>query len=219
LNIDVTSKKRSSTRSRTLVGEVVDVLTSWGPRDFIGAFQRFHAGSISLIHLNVLILLEGTGPLPMSRLAEALDVSVASATGIVDRMAKRGLVERRHSEADRRLVALVPERVDPALGHEEEVVVARLGPSRAVEERHPARQDVERLREGAVEVRVGPGRARRHLPAEEAVSALGHRPGRDEVRHRPGRELDPARLGRADASGVPLAVLTLVRHARSRSVP
>ena len=33
----------------------------------------------------------------MSRLAEALDVSVASATGIVDRMEQRGLVERRRS--------------------------------------------------------------------------------------------------------------------------
>jgi DNA-binding MarR family transcriptional regulator len=32
----------------------------------------------------------------MRRLAEAMDVSDASATGIVDRMEKRGLVERRH---------------------------------------------------------------------------------------------------------------------------
>jgi DNA-binding MarR family transcriptional regulator len=40
----------------------------------------------------------------MSRLADLLDVSVASATGIVDRMEKRGVVERRHSETDRRIV-------------------------------------------------------------------------------------------------------------------
>ena len=33
--------------------------------------------------------------MPMSRLAEALDISVASVTGIVDRMEARGLVERR----------------------------------------------------------------------------------------------------------------------------
>ena len=108
LNIDATSKKRSGARSRTLVGEVVDVLTSWGPRDFIGAFQRFHAGSISLIHLNVLILLEGTGPLPMSRLAEALDISVASMTGVVDRMEVRGLVARRRDSEDRRVILVEP---------------------------------------------------------------------------------------------------------------
>ena len=84
------------------------MLTSWGPRDFIGAFQRFHAGSISLIHLNVLILLEGTGPLPMSRLAEAMDVSVASITGVVDRMEARGLVARRRDADDRRVILVEP---------------------------------------------------------------------------------------------------------------
>ena len=108
LNIDVTSKKRAGARNRNLVGEVVDVLTSWGPRDFIGAFQRFHAGSISLIHLNVLILLEGTDPLPMSRLAEALDISVASMTGVVDRMEARGLVARRRDAEDRRVILVEP---------------------------------------------------------------------------------------------------------------
>ena len=40
----------------------------------------------------------------MSRLAEALDVSVASATGIVSRMEERGLVERTRDDADRRIV-------------------------------------------------------------------------------------------------------------------
>ena len=40
----------------------------------------------------------------MSHLADALEVSVASMTGIVDRMEKRGLVERRHDGTDRRVV-------------------------------------------------------------------------------------------------------------------
>ena len=48
----------------------------------------------------------------MGRLAELLDVSVASATGIVSRMEKRGLVVRRHDEDDRRVV--VVERSDAA---------------------------------------------------------------------------------------------------------
>jgi DNA-binding MarR family transcriptional regulator len=106
LNITPTQKKAKA--GRPLVGEVVDVLTSWGPRDFIGAFQRFHAGSISLIHLNVLILLDGTGPLPMSRLAESLDISVASITGVVDRMEARGLVARRRDADDRRVILVEP---------------------------------------------------------------------------------------------------------------
>ena len=109
LNITATQKTQKARKgARPLVGEVVDVLTSWNPRDFISAFQRWHAGSISLIHLNVLILLDGTGPLPMSRLAEALDISVASITGVVDRMEARGLVARRRDAEDRRVILVEP---------------------------------------------------------------------------------------------------------------
>lgn len=93
---------------RKLAQEVVAELSSWNPREFITAFRRWHLGSLSLIHLNVLTLLEAEGSMSMSRLAEALDVSVASTTGIVDRMEKRGLVERRHDLDDRRVVLVHP---------------------------------------------------------------------------------------------------------------
>jgi DNA-binding MarR family transcriptional regulator len=93
---------------RKLAQEVVAELSSWNPREFITAFRRWHLGSFSLIHLNVLTLLEAEGSMSMSRLAEALDVSVASTTGIVDRMEKRGLVERRHDLAVRRVVLVHP---------------------------------------------------------------------------------------------------------------
>jgi len=73
-------------------------------RDFQGALKRFHEGALSLVHLNLLMLLRFNGPLTMSRLAEMLDVSVASATGIVDRMEKKGVIERRRSDEDRRVV-------------------------------------------------------------------------------------------------------------------
>ncbi len=76
----------------------------WDPRERVGAFKAWLRGSLSLVHLHVLTTLETEGPLPMHRLADALDVSVASATGIVDRMEQRGLVERRRSTSDRRVV-------------------------------------------------------------------------------------------------------------------
>jgi DNA-binding MarR family transcriptional regulator len=60
--------------------------------------------SISMIHLHVLLLLDTDGPLSMSRLAENVDVSLPSATGIVSRMEERGLLRRIHGEDDRRLV-------------------------------------------------------------------------------------------------------------------
>jgi DNA-binding MarR family transcriptional regulator len=91
-----------------LIVELVDEMTSWNPRDRMSAFRSWLKGSLSLIHLHVLTVLEAEGPLPMSRLADTLDVSVASATGIVTRMEERGLVERRHDDADRRVVTVVP---------------------------------------------------------------------------------------------------------------
>jgi DNA-binding MarR family transcriptional regulator len=89
---------------RRITDELLDEMTSWNPRERIGAFRSWLRGSLSLVHLHVLTVLEADGPVSMSRLADALDVSVASTTGIVDRMAQRGLVERRHQEDDRRVV-------------------------------------------------------------------------------------------------------------------
>ena len=110
LNIDATPGKSASRRDAhgALVADVLTELTSWNPREFITAFQRWHQGQISLIQLNVLTLLEATGPLPMSRLAESLDISVASLTGIIDRMEARSLVKRKRDGADRRVVNVAP---------------------------------------------------------------------------------------------------------------
>jgi DNA-binding MarR family transcriptional regulator len=91
-----------------LISELVDEMTSWTPRDRMQAFRSWLKGSLSLIHLHVLTVLEADGPLPMSRLADMLDVSVASATGIVGRMEERGLVERSHGATDRRVVLVRP---------------------------------------------------------------------------------------------------------------
>jgi DNA-binding MarR family transcriptional regulator len=71
-------------------------------------FRRWLKGSLSIVHLHVLTILEDEGPMSMGRLADSLDVSVASATGIVDRMEQRGLVERRHAADDRRVVVVHP---------------------------------------------------------------------------------------------------------------
>ncbi|MDQ6794415.1 MAG: MarR family transcriptional regulator [Chloroflexota bacterium] len=91
--------------------DLLDEMTPWDPRERMSAFRSWLSGSLSLIHLHVLTILELEGPLPMSHLAEKLDVSVASATGIVDRMEQRRLIERRHDEADRRVVSVHPTRL------------------------------------------------------------------------------------------------------------
>jgi DNA-binding MarR family transcriptional regulator len=112
LNINASVEARPGARARQdLVEALMDEMTPWDPRERMSAFRSWLSGSLSLIHLHVLTILELEGPLPMSRLAEQLDVSVASATGIVDRMEQRRLIERRHDEADRRVVSVHPTRL------------------------------------------------------------------------------------------------------------
>lgn len=91
-----------------MTAALLEEMGAWSARGRLGAMRRWHRGDISLIHLNVLNALEVDGALSMSAVADALDVSIASATGIVDRMEKRGLVERRHSTDDRRVVEVHP---------------------------------------------------------------------------------------------------------------
>jgi DNA-binding MarR family transcriptional regulator len=103
LNDVVAGQATAATRRRVLE-DLLEELTSWGPRERAGAFRHWLRGALSLVHLHVLTVLEADGAMAMSRLADALDVSVASATGIVDRMEQRGLVERRREPEDRRVV-------------------------------------------------------------------------------------------------------------------
>lgn len=94
----------------SLADELLDELTRWGPRERGGMFRSLHRGSLSIVQLIVLTDLEADGPRSMGDLADKLDVSVASATGIVDRMERRGLVERGRGAGDRRviMVSLTP---------------------------------------------------------------------------------------------------------------
>jgi DNA-binding MarR family transcriptional regulator len=112
LNINGAADERQEPRSRQdLVEDLLDEMTPWDPKERMSAFRSFLSGSLSLIHVHVLTILEVQGPLSMSRLAEELDVSVASATGIVSRMEQRRLVKRQHDETDRRIVSVHPTRL------------------------------------------------------------------------------------------------------------
>ena len=102
----------------TLIHELVDEMTSWNPRERMDAFRSWLKGSLSLVHLHVLTVIEADGPLPMSKLADTLDCSVASATGIVGRMEERGFVARRHSDTDRRVVLVHPTETGTAVFRE-----------------------------------------------------------------------------------------------------
>jgi DNA-binding MarR family transcriptional regulator len=87
-----------------LIGEVLDEVVEHSPFRMMRSMRRWPAGPLSLVHLHVLMQLAEDGPIPMRALADTLDVSQASATGIVDRMEQRALVERRRDDEDRRVI-------------------------------------------------------------------------------------------------------------------
>ena len=116
LNVSATQSEKAETPERgAVIEELLAELTNWNPREQMGQFKSWLRGALSLVHLHAPTVLEAEGPLPMSRLADALDVSVASATGIVDRMEQRGLVERHHDEEDRRVVVVHPTEAGAAV--------------------------------------------------------------------------------------------------------
>lgn len=77
------------------------------------------ASDITVAQLKVLLALRTVGPSPMSRVAEAAGVVPSTATGIVDNLVGKGLVERIADPADRR-------RVVCRLSSEGEVLANRL---------------------------------------------------------------------------------------------
>ncbi len=107
---DLPGEQAPSDERNQRVEALLDELTSQTPAEAIRFMRRWHAGPLSLIHLHVMTLLQ-EGAVPMRSLAESIGVSQASATGIVDRMEQRGLVERRREDDDRRVirVQLAPE--------------------------------------------------------------------------------------------------------------
>jgi DNA-binding MarR family transcriptional regulator len=62
------------------------------------------ARDLTFGQLRLLVLLHRQGPQPMRRIAEMFDLTSAGATGLVQRVERHGLVERRHRPDDRRVV-------------------------------------------------------------------------------------------------------------------
>lgn len=99
----MTGTSAGAARARVM-RELLDELGAHTPAGVMRHLRRWPSGPLSLVHLHVLAVLDEDGPVPMRALAESLDVSQASATGIVDRMVQRGLVERRRDDEDRRVI-------------------------------------------------------------------------------------------------------------------
>ena len=116
-----------ASRRKRVTNAILAELTDWTPDDRIRIFRTGIDGSLSIIQLHALSTLEARGPLSMGRLADELDVSVASVTGIVDRLEERGLIERRPQPSDRRVIEVhVTEAGRQVFAHLAELRRARL---------------------------------------------------------------------------------------------
>ena len=116
----------------SIVGELHRMI---GSLRCAGTARMVKAG-ISMTHLHILWVLEHHGDLTMSRLAEMLDVSVSNATGLIDRMEERGLVERVRVPDDRRVVivrasadgARIRDEIEALKQDRMRSILGRLGP-------------------------------------------------------------------------------------------
>jgi DNA-binding MarR family transcriptional regulator len=66
--------------------------------------ERLLRLGVSMAQVNILYTLQRSGEMPMSRLADVLNVSLSNATGLIDRLEERGYLERTRVPQDRRVV-------------------------------------------------------------------------------------------------------------------
>lgn len=104
VNLSIRPGRRRGTTHDDVVELILGELDPIIMRTKDALAQVWHNRSVSKANLHVLMLLEQFGPLPMSRLATMVDVSLPNMTGIVGRMEEHGLVERVRDDADRRVV-------------------------------------------------------------------------------------------------------------------
>jgi DNA-binding MarR family transcriptional regulator len=102
------------------------------------ASERVLRRGLSMAQLHILYTLQRSGEMPMSRLAEMLNVSLSNATGLIDRIEERGYVERTRVPEDRRVVKIrvtaeglrMLEEIDALSDELLRDVLGRIGPSK-----------------------------------------------------------------------------------------
>jgi DNA-binding MarR family transcriptional regulator len=99
--------------------------------------ERLLREGVSMAQVHIMYTVERHGEMTMSQLADVLNVSDSNATGLVDRMAERGFVQRDRVPEDRRVVVVrVTEAGQQLLGEVDALsdkilrsVLGRLDPS------------------------------------------------------------------------------------------
>ncbi len=96
------------------------------------------------------------GPMPMSRLSEHMLVAPANITGLVDRLEKKGYVERKREERDRRLFMIEltenGQRIQEAITKQFQAYVRRVFSSLSDKEREVLLRLLSQVRSNIVRI-------------------------------------------------------------------
>lgn len=158
------------------VESIVTEVAAWIGELRCASMGRLVQGHVSMSQMHVLWLLQHHGEMPMSKLAVLLDVSLSNATGIIDRMAEHGLVERARVPDDRRVVLVRP--TDAGRVAISETESTKRDRMRAVIRRLPAAErpivlealrSLRRALSAEVETAAGTSAAHHHHFAEQAT--------------------------------------------------
>jgi len=136
--------------------------------------QRLVRLGISMTHFHVLTLLRHHDAMPMGRLAEILDASMSSTTGIIDRMEEKGLVERVRVPDDRRIVLVRPTQAGLDLVDEAELVKSEVMLS-AISRLEP--DQLERLTSASTDLGTAIAAALAENPGYSSIAQCGHAHG------------------------------------------
>ena len=102
--------------------------------------ERLLREGVSMAQVHIMYTVQRHGEMTMSQLADVLNVSDSNATGLVDRMAERGFVQRDRVPEDRRVVVVrVTEAGEQLLGEVDALsdemfrsVLSRLDPAQLI---------------------------------------------------------------------------------------
>ena len=108
-----------------IVEQILDQLAPLIARQRRAVAREGCLRAVSSTQMQVLYLLSCDSPQTMGRLADQLDVSLPSVSGIIERMVEHGLVERGRDDDDRRVVTVAPTAAGRAAVEEIDLVRRR----------------------------------------------------------------------------------------------
>ena len=99
-----TAEAAAAERTPDLTGDIIADIRATMTQLKCASSERLLRLGVSMAQVHILYTVQRNGEMTMSQLAEVLNVSLSSATGLIDRIEERGFIERNRVPTDRRIV-------------------------------------------------------------------------------------------------------------------